>query len=83
VPEHEPEVIAAGRRHQPGHIALLYCPRCSYQYIHAGKRYETRDDNEDALHILFSCERCGDAAALELVIADCRGSVTVEWRGLP
>jgi hypothetical protein len=87
MPEHEPEVIAAARRCKPldsrivlddgfGDQQALCCPRCGYQFMHRGPHHKT-SSNKD---VQFSCEECGDAAAFELVITDCKGNVFIEWR---
>ena len=95
MPKHEPEILEAIRRRKPlgdrvvlddnfpgaaGEQQVLCCPRCGYQYLHRGSQHETSCDKADSLHIQFSCERCGDAAAFELVITDYKGNVFVEWK---
>jgi hypothetical protein len=98
MPKHEPEVIAAVRHRKPlndrvvldvnfprasRNEQVLCCPRCGYQYMHRGLHHETSCGKADSLHIRFSCEGCGDAAAFELVITDYKGNVFVEWREPP
>lgn len=95
MPKHEPEVIAATRRRKPiddrvvldddfpgaaGGEQVLCCPRCGHRYMHRGQHRETSCGKADSLHIRFSCELCGDAAAFELVITDYKGNVLVQWR---